>query len=149
MSFDLQDDYAAVQSFAAKSIAEFASKDGLPSIAVFDVQGVHGQIHLYISTSLTIENYDQMLGKPVPYIADFDKWSDFYYSREQPSYLGKTCSPDDGDGAFNGVAAQMVAHAVRDAVNELSAEAKPEMVFVHAAFESGGTFSDKWSPTKG
>lgn len=151
MNFDLQDDYSAVGTFARESITDYASTNGRPSLVVFDVQGNWGQIHLYISTVLTIANLEDLHGTPIPYIADFEKWMGFYENepRRLPVYKGQACEAGKGDGAFNDVIAQMVADAVRDSVSSLPPDILPETVFVHAAFESEGTFTDQWHPTKG
>ncbi len=148
MEFNLQDDIGTVGTFAEESIIDFASRHGHPSIMVFDVHGVHGQIHVYASTTLTIDNFEEMFGQPIPYIADIERWSDAYDDDGVPVYKQTVFDANGGDGAFNDVIAKMVADAVKETVSRLPAEIRPETIFVQAAIDSAGTFYDHWQPTK-
>jgi hypothetical protein len=134
--FDLLSYFDEVVVFAQKALTDYSTEHGVASAMVFHVQATHGSIEVYASTSLSLDDLDDLMETPLADAGDFVPWRESYLKRDS----------NLGDGGFNDYVTLMVGDAVTKACSNLSSSQLPVAILVHAAFESAGTYGIELHP---
>jgi hypothetical protein len=73
---DLSAKMHRVQQHVEECLTDFAARNGRAGLLFYHSHPNYGQVHIYTSHNVDAQPYEDLVGKPINYVLDFEGWSE-------------------------------------------------------------------------